>query len=469
MKKYLLGLLLMMPGLAGAQIPIPFIIKGTIGKLDAPARVFLLQNGRFRNSAALHDGAFELKGTTDAPQSSLLLLARNGNLMDAMRQGERLGIFIEPGPVVLLSADSLHKAQATGNPLNTEYRRFLASLKPLDEQLRLVAAQQETATSQPTTTPQVSQRLKAQQAALSQQRREQQAAYIKAHPDSYVSLQLLKEMQGHTPRYAQAGPLYDALSPRVRNSLGGRNYGNLLEVVKAASGTTSTPDSQRVDQAVQEYEDRQFRLNSSQVDEGLLADSKTHPDPYTRLAAMQQIYGPNPDYTEILPLFNTLPAAVRTSAEGKKYLALLEASRTVTIGAVAPNFVLPTPEGKPVSLADYRGRYVLVDFWASWCGPCRGQNPYLLRAHRAYKDRRFAILSVSLDAAKHRAQWLKAISEDQLPWTQVSEPGAFDGEVAQSYNVRAVPQNFLLDPNGKIVAVNLRNEALEAILAQLLK
>lgn len=133
----------------------------------------------------------------------------------------------------------------------------------------------------------------------------------------------------------------------------------------------------------------------------------------------------------------------------------------------AKDLTLDDASGKPVSLASYRGKYVLLDFWASWCGPCRAENPNLLKAYNDYSSKNFTILSVSLD--KVRDAWLKAVSEDKLPWTQVSDLKAFESPVARSYKVNAIPSNFLIDPSGKIIGTNLRGMDLSRKLEEVIK
>ena len=134
---------------------------------------------------------------------------------------------------------------------------------------------------------------------------------------------------------------------------------------------------------------------------------------------------------------------------------------------LAPDFELATPEGKLVKLSDFKGKYVLLDFWASWCPPCRAENPHVVKAYHLFKDKNFTILGVSLDDNKTR--WMQAIEADKLVWTQISDLKRWDGEVVRKYQVDGIPTSFLINPEGKIIAKNLRGEELEAFLRKTLK
>lgn len=138
------------------------------------------------------------------------------------------------------------------------------------------------------------------------------------------------------------------------------------------------------------------------------------------------------------------------------------------VGAIAPDFTQNDTLDRPVSLSSFRGKYVLLDFWASWCGPCRKENPNLVKSFQRFQEKGFTVLGVSLDQPGKKDLWMKAIHEDQLTWTHVSDLNFWNNSVARMYGITGVPSNFLIDPQGKIIARNLRGEALNSKLAEVL-
>lgn len=182
------------------------------------------------------------------------------------------------------------------------------------------------------------------------------------------------------------------------------------------------------------------------------------------LAALRQKKHPNYTYFADLFIERFREVDPKTTASLKKELM---DTRNLMVGGTAPDFTQETPDGEALSLSELRGKVILIDFWASWCGPCRRENPNVVRAYQKYRDKGFDIISVSLD--KDRNRWLQAIEKDGMDWHHVSDLKGWKNEVAQTYGVTSIPHTILLDAEGKIVARNLRGPSLDQKLAQILE
>jgi peroxiredoxin len=236
--------------------------------------------------------------------------------------------------------------------------------------------------------------------------------------------------------------------------------------VLAIKRNTTPPDQQQSDA----YKKETNKLLSVIISDRQAVYKKfirDNPDSYVSLVTLIS-YAYVADYSDIAPLFDGLSDRVKNTVLGKTFAARLPHIKAVALGAIAPEFKEADTSGSIISLSSFRGKYVLVDFWASWCGPCRQESPNLVKAYNHYKGQNFTILGVSLDQADGKGRWLAAIHKDGLPWTQVSDLKYWDNEAAVMYGVRAIPQNFLIDPNGKIIAKNLRGDDLENKLEELI-
>ncbi len=177
-----------------------------------------------------------------------------------------------------------------------------------------------------------------------------------------------------------------------------------------------------------------------------------------------------PDYNKLLKIYEKFPKEIKELPNVKNAYEHIKGLAAVSIGSKAPDFTAPTPDGKMLSLKDVMGKVTVIDFWASWCRPCRAENPYVVQIYKKYHDKGLNIIGVSLDKPGNKDAWVKAIKDDGLIWNHVSNLKFWQDPIARElYHVNSIPQTFILDKNGIIRAKNLRRDHLEAKIKELLE
>ena len=304
--------------------------------------------------------------------------------------------------------------------------------------------------------------------------------------DDPIMAELLLNPKGTGPSFGDHKQVYLENGATIVNSAGklreaiiagtqvNIDNAKLDTALKALKGDYDALDAKRNATAPNQQQSDAYKKEADKLVSAILTDRaaiykkfiQDNPDSYISLVTLGS-YAYSADYSDIAPLFNAMSDRMKQTVRGKHFAELRPHIKAVAIGAVAPEIIEADTSGNMVSLSSFRGKYVLVDFWASWCGPCRAENPNLVKAYNRYKGLKFTVVGVSLDALDGKGRWKAAIRKDGLSWPQVSDLKYWDSEAAILYGIKAIPQNFLLDPSGKIIAKNLRGDDLENKLEEL--
>ncbi len=197
--------------------------------------------------------------------------------------------------------------------------------------------------------------------------------------------------------------------------------------------------------------------------------AENNPKAYISVLMIQNMLTqPGTDFEKLEKIFNNLDKSVKDTKPGKNVGELIANRSSAEIGKNAPEFSAPNPEGKTISLKESLGKVTIIDFWASWCGPCRKENPNVVALYNELHDKGLNIIGVSLDKEGDAQKWQDAITADKLTWPQVSNLKYWNDPIAKKYNVQSIPATFILDATGKIVAKDLRGDELKAKVIELL-
>lgn len=420
-KIILLAAILSVSTVGRAQRPATYTIEGTISIESNPIEAVLiyvpLSNNRIPDTAKVKDGKYRYTGVGETPLRVNLAASVGGRMYSAP-------LLVGPETLYIEHVNTFDNIEVTGSRTYSVYKELKDKEKTYDLPRSTSRSPEET------------------MANLKKMQEEVYGQYFKKDPHDPLALYALRMYGGE---YSIDGPKIAPYFAQLKDEDQQSAAGQQLKI--------------EIDWSI---------LLTSDDREDLARYVENNPGSPIALGVLEQYVGYQVDAERARGLFSLLPDSVRNSEQGIKFAELIGAASATTIGKPAPDFSQNDSTGRAVTLSSFRGKYLLIDFWASWCVPCRRENPNLVNAYRQFKDRGFEILGVALERANDRSVWVKAIADDGLTWPQVSDFKFWNNEVAVLYGIRAVPQNFLIDPNGVIIARNLHGEALLDTLNELL-
>jgi peroxiredoxin len=426
-KSFKLMLALCIPLWLQAQPPKakPVTLTGSLQLAEQPQYILFYYTDAGRkapDTAKVVNGNYTWRGVVDAPSRFLLsakyVSGQGGKKNNAV-------IFVEPGKMTVTHTDSFSNTTVTGSVTQGIFKQLQAADDAYGSTEGKHLGPAEISTF------------------LRNKANDVYGTYARQHPQSPLALYVLRMYGGgYTVDGSKIDSLFRQLPESLQQSAEGRRLYHDIEW----SGV--------------------MKLKGK---EEIAAYIKANPQSPVALEALERFSGYSMDAATAGPLFALLPDEMKQSAAGKKFAARLQAASGTAIGQPAPAFTQNDTAGHPFSLASLKGHYVFIDFWASWCKPCRAENPKVVAAFKQYSEKGFTVLGVSLEQPKAQDLWMKAIHNDGLTWYHVSDFQYWNNAVAVQYGIKAVPQNLLIDPQGIIIAKNLYGKALQEKLEEIYK